>query len=116
MQLYGIKETMRPPDYHRSIDTRAIRRFALRLVIIVFILAAGFQSISFYVDSLWFQSLGFESVYWYRLQGQAIVFLAFALASAVLLYFLFRLVTPAGDYARRPFVEIAGEGGRKLTA
>ena len=109
MQLYGIKETMRPPDYHRSIDTRAIRRFALRLVIIVFILAAGFQSISFYVDSLWFQSLGFESVYWYRLQGQAIVFLAFALASAVLLYFLFRLVTPAGDYARRPFVEIAGE-------
>lgn len=99
---------MRPPNYNGPVDTTAIRRFALRLVIIVFILAAALQSISFYVDSLWFQSLGFESVYWYRLQAQAIVFLAFALASGVMLYFLFRLVTPAGE-SRRPFVEIAGE-------
>src|SRR5437870_10949875 len=100
---------MRSSDYHRPLDSRAMRRFALRVVIVVVILAAAFQSISFYVESLWFESLGFQSVYWYRLQAQGIVFLTFAVASALLLYFFFRLVTPAGEYARRPFVEIAGE-------
>src|SRR5437867_3542072 len=100
---------MRPSDYHRTVDSRAMRRFAVRFILVLFILAAAFQSISFYVDSLWFESLGFESVYWYRLRAQGIVFLTFAVASGLLLYFFFRLVTPAGDYSRRPFVEIAGE-------
>jgi hypothetical protein len=100
---------MRPPNYHPPIDPKAVRSLALRLVVIVFLLAAAIQSISFYVDSLWFESLGFEPVYWYRLKAQGLVFLAFGAISAIVLYVLFRLVTPSAGYARRPFLEIGGE-------
>jgi uncharacterized membrane protein (UPF0182 family) len=46
------------------------------------------------VDSLWFESLGFESVFWYRLTAQGLVFLLFGAASAAALYVLFRLAMP----------------------
>ncbi|MBI4474715.1 MAG: UPF0182 family protein, partial [Acidobacteria bacterium] len=65
---------------------------ALRLAAIVFLIFAAFQSISFYVESLWFATLGFESVYWYRLRAQALVFLIAGGASTLLLWILFRLV------------------------
>src|SRR6266850_7981974 len=100
---------MRPPNYRPPIDPIRVRSLAWRLVLIAFLLAAAFQSISFYVNSLWFESLGFESVYWYRLKAQSLVFLIFGVVSAVALYVLFRLVTPSGGYMRRPFVEIGGE-------
>src|SRR4030095_3957301 len=59
--------------------------------------------------SLWFASLGFEPVYWYKLQMQGTVFLVFTLASIALLWTIFRLVIPEEGYSRRPFLEIAGE-------
>src|SRR5205823_6822274 len=72
-------------------------------------LIAAVQSISFYVESLWFGSLGFESVYWYRLEAQSIVFFAFAIATAAILWVLFRLVMPAAGYSRRPFIQFGQE-------
>src|SRR5213592_539085 len=98
---------MRPPEYSLPIDPRRIRRFIVRLVIVVVVLVAAFQSLSFYVDGLWFDSLGYASVFWYRLRVEALVFLISAAASGFLLWLLFRLVMPAPGYARR--FDIGGE-------
>src|SRR6058998_197376 len=100
---------MRPPEYQRPFDIRSARRFFLRLGAAVVVLIAAFQSISFYVESLWFASLGFEPVYWYRLKAEATVFLIFAVVSAVVLWLLFRLVMPPGGYSRRPFLQFGQE-------
>src|SRR5262245_24546955 len=101
---------MRPPEYHPPpFDPKAAQRLVIRVGIILLILIAALQSVSFYVDSLWFASLGFEPVYWYKLRMQGTVFLVFTLASIALLWTIFRLVIPEAGYARRPFLEIAGE-------
>src|SRR5215467_3854881 len=100
---------MRPPEQQFPFDLRPARSFLLRLGIAVLFLIAAFQSISFYIESLWFGSLGFEPVYWYRLQAQAVVFLIFSLVSAVVLWLLFWLVTPAPGYSRRPFIQFGQE-------
>src|SRR5438105_13091398 len=100
---------MRPPQYQVPFDFRPARSFLIRLAIVIVLLIAAFQSISFYVESLWFGSLGFEPVYWYRLQAQAAVFLVFAVASAAVLWTLFRLVTPRAGYSRRPFIQFGQE-------
>src|SRR5204863_3119394 len=100
---------MRPPEYQRPFDIRSARRFFLRFGVVVIALIAAFQSISFYVESLWFASLGFEPVYWYRLKAEATVFLIFAVVSAVVLWLLFRLVMPPGGYSRRPFLQFGQE-------
>src|SRR2546423_7867209 len=100
---------MRHPEYHPPFDPLAARRIIIRLVAVIFVLIAALQSISIYVDSLWFQSLGFESVYWYRLEAQSTVFLAFTVASIAVLWAVFRLVIPEPGYSRRPFLDVAGE-------
>src|SRR3989441_5614318 len=100
---------MRPPEYQQPFDLQSARRLLLPLGIIVIFLIAAFQSISFYVESLWFGSLGFEPVYWYRLQAQAVAFLVFTVASALVLWMLFRLVTPRPGYSRRPFIQFGQE-------
>src|SRR5881628_2151140 len=100
---------MRPPEYQRPFDIRSARRFFLRLGAAVVVLIAAFQSISFYVESLWFASLGFEPVYWYRLKAEATVFLIFAVVSAFVLWLLFRLAMPPGGYSRRPFLQFGQE-------
>src|SRR6266566_4200334 len=100
---------MRPPEHNRPFDVRSARRFLLRFGVAIVVLIAAFQSISFYVESLWFASLGFEPVYWYRLKAEATVFLIFAVVSAVVLWLLFRLVMPPGGYSRRPFLQFGQE-------
>src|SRR5713226_5173118 len=101
--------TMRPPQYQQPFDLRPARSFLLRVGILVVLLIAAFQSISFYVESLWFGSLGFEPVYWYRLQAQAVVFFTFTIGSAVILWLLFRVVMPPAGYSRRPFIQLGQE-------
>src|ERR1051325_9125398 len=101
--------TMRPPQYQQPFDLRPARSFLLRVGILVVLLIAAFQSISFYVESLWLASLGFEPVYWYRLQAQSLVFIAFATGTALVLWLLFRLVMPPAGYSRRPFIQFGQE-------
>src|SRR5436190_9971144 len=100
---------MRPPDYHASPDFRPARGFVTRLVVFIFLIIAGFQSISFYVESLWYGSLGFESVYWYRLRAQGLLFLGVAAVTGLVLWTVFRLVTPPPGYTRRPFLQFGQE-------
>src|ERR1700730_6402081 len=100
---------MRPRDYHPMQGFRPARGFFVRLAVLIFFLIAGFQSISFYVQSLWYGSLGFETIYWYRLRAQSLVFLAVGAVTAIALWSIFRLVTPPPGYSRRPFLQIGQE-------
>jgi len=76
------------------------------LTLLVLLLIAALQSISFYVESLWYGSLGFGSVYWYRLRTQSLVFLATAAITTVVLWALFRLVSPPSRPTRRPILQL----------
>src|SRR5215831_16638690 len=90
------------PDYQLPpIDPRRIRRYILGLGLIIVFLLAAFESISFYVESLWFDSVGYSPVFWYRLRAEGAVFLIFAAATTLLLWLLFRLVMPPQSPVRR---------------
>jgi uncharacterized protein len=97
---------MRPPDHRFSSDMRVARKFAVRLAVLLLIVFAAFQSISFYIESLWYDSLGFASVYWYRLRAQSILFLGVSIVTAVVLWIIFRAVTPPPGYSRRSFLQL----------
>ena len=99
---------MRPPQYHPP-DFRSAGRFLARLAIVVVILIAAVQSLSIYFESLWYVSLGYESVYWYRLRAQSLLFVLVTIVSALALWLIFRLVTPPPGYARRPFLQLGQE-------
>jgi uncharacterized protein len=100
---------MRPPRHLPAPELRSARNFLFRLVLLIILLIAAFQSISFYVESLWYGSLGFEPVYWYRLRTQAQVFLAAGAITTVALWVIFRLVTPPKGYTRRPILQFGQE-------
>ena len=51
--------------------------------------------VSYYVDALWFESLGYGSVFWTRLNLQAVIFSAFALATFLIFYGALRALQPA---------------------
>jgi uncharacterized protein len=64
-------------------------------VLALFIIAWGSSTtVSYYVTSLWFESLGYSSVFWSRLDLQIAVFAAFALATFSTLYGVFRALEP----------------------
>jgi uncharacterized membrane protein (UPF0182 family) len=76
----------------RSRRGRAVR-FALlaALGVVVF---GGSTAVSYYVDALWFESLGLASVFWTRLSLQAATFGAFALVTFLVVYGVFRALKP----------------------
>jgi uncharacterized membrane protein (UPF0182 family) len=100
---------MRPHDHHHTPDLRSTRGFLVRLGIAILILIGALQSISFYVESLWYGSLGFASVYWYRLRAQSSLFLAVTIVTAFALWLIFRLVTPPAGHTRRHFLQFGQE-------
>jgi uncharacterized membrane protein (UPF0182 family) len=51
--------------------------------------------LSYYVDALWFDSLGYASVFWTRLNLQAGIFAAYALVTFVAIYGAFLALKPA---------------------
>ncbi|MGC2020321.1 MAG: UPF0182 family protein, partial [Candidatus Sulfotelmatobacter sp.] len=62
------------------------RRFVLILVVLAVIFFGGRAALSYYVDLLWFRSLGYGGVFWKTLSLQWGVFAAFAVATFVVLY------------------------------
>lgn len=101
---------MRPPEYHtQQLDPRVVRGFIVRLALAAIVLVVLFQAISVYVEKLWFASVGYETVYWYQLRAQGTTFLAFGIASGVLLWLLFRLVTPSGGIPVGPVMQFGNE-------
>src|ERR1700689_2196262 len=73
------------------------RRGTVRLALLVALgvgLLGASTAASYYVDALWFESLGLASVFWTRLSLEAATFAAFALATFVVVYGVFRVLKP----------------------
>ena len=74
---------------------RPRRRGRVLLIAAIFaVLFFGSTALSYYVDALWFDSLGYSAVFWKTLNLQAVVFTAFAAITFVVLYGSFLALKP----------------------
>ena len=73
-----------PPQQQSSV--RWLRRFLVFVALTLGIFIAGRVALSYWVDLLWFESLGFGSVYWKTMGLQAASFAAFAVITFLFLY------------------------------
>jgi uncharacterized membrane protein (UPF0182 family) len=83
------------PDWSRIRPTRRPRRFLLILAILAAILFGGRTVLSYYVDVLWFGSLGYGDVFWKTLGLQWGIFTAFAATTFLILYGSFLILKRA---------------------
>ena len=65
---------------------RRRRRFFLIIAVLAGIFFGGWTSLSYYVDVLWFGSLGYGDVFWKTIRLQSGIFTAFAAATFLILY------------------------------
>src|SRR5271169_596787 len=65
---------------------RRRRRFLIILAVVASVFFGGQTVLSYYVDVLWFSSLGYSSVFWKTLNLQWGVFAAFTLVTFLILY------------------------------
>jgi uncharacterized protein len=65
------------------------------LAVAAAVLLGGGTIVSYYVDALWFDSLGYSSVFWTRLNLQAATFAVFAILTFVAIYGVFLALKPA---------------------
>ena len=68
-------------------------RLFLLAILAAIVFGAG-TSLSYYVEALWFDSLGYEAVFWTSLRLQAAVFTGFALTTFAVLYGAFLALKP----------------------
>src|SRR5258708_23619843 len=73
-------------DWPRTPPPRRRHRFFLILAVLAGIVFGGRTALSYYVDVLWFRSLGYGSVFWKTLSLQWGIFAAFAAATFLILY------------------------------
>src|SRR5229473_5546040 len=74
-------------DWPRMHPPRRRRRFLLLiLAVLAVILFGGRTALSYYLDVLWFESLGYRDVFWKTLSLQWGIFAAFAGATFLILY------------------------------
>jgi len=106
----SIDWPMPPPPRRR-------RRFIIILVLLAVILFSGRTALSYYIDVLWFGSLGYGEVFWKTLSLQWGIFAAFTVATFVILYGTFLALKrahlpdlPSGHtiFHRWPAIEAAG--------
>ncbi len=72
------------------------RRGGLIILAIAFaVFLGGGTLVSYYVDALWFESLGYAAVFWTRINLQAATFAVFALLSFAAIYGAFLALKPA---------------------
>ena len=84
------------PSFIDSLPRRRSSRWSRRLLLLIAlafgIFLAGRIALSYWVDLLWFQSLGFGSVYWKTLGLQVASFLVFAVVTFLFLYGAFAAI------------------------
>src|SRR5271169_1642830 len=73
-------------DWPRTHPPRRRRRFLLILAVLAGVVFGGRTALSYYVDVLWFGSLGYGHVFWKTLSLQWGIFTAFAAATFLILY------------------------------
>jgi uncharacterized protein len=88
---------------------RRPRRGSGRLFLVIvagLLLLSGGTALSYYVDALWYESLGVGDVFWRTLNVQAAIFIGFALATFAALYGAFVALKPArlGELAGLPIL------------
>jgi uncharacterized membrane protein (UPF0182 family) len=79
------------------IGGRMRRRRNVRLAMLAVlgvVLLGGSTAASYFVDALWFESLGLASVFWTRLELKAATFGAFAFLTFLVVYGVFRALKP----------------------
>src|SRR3954451_14668065 len=90
----------RPPlgpeviDWPRRRRPRRIGLLLLLVLLAVVFFGTG-TTLSYYVEALWFDSLGYGSVFWTILNTQALVFVAFAGITFGVLYGAFLALKPS---------------------
>src|SRR5215212_4579287 len=92
-------------DWPPSRPPRRRGRLALLGVIALVVLSAG-TALSYYVDALWFESLGVADVFWTSLNVRAQIFSGFGGLTFLVLYLAFLALKPArlGDLAGLPIL------------
>src|SRR5260370_10111716 len=77
-----------PESYElpRTQPQRRRRRFVLIIAVFAGVVFGGRTALSYYVDVLWFGSLGYGDVFWKTLSLQWGIFTAFAAATFLILY------------------------------
>ncbi|HEX9130348.1 MAG TPA: UPF0182 family protein, partial [Gemmatimonadaceae bacterium] len=73
-------------DWPPKHPPRRRRRFLLIMAVLAGIVFSGRSALSYYVDILWFGSLGYGDVFWKTLSLQWGIFAAFAAATFLILY------------------------------
>ncbi len=73
-------------DWPRMHPPRRRRRFLLILAVLGVIFFGGRTALSYYIDVLWFESLGYGDVFWKTLGLQWGIFTTFAAATFLILY------------------------------
>ncbi len=100
-----------PGDRDGIVDWPPPRRPARRgrvliLAVIALVVFGGGTALTYYVDALWFSSLGFLDVFWKSLNIEAAVFLAFGGVTFAALFGSFLALKPAhlGELANSPIL------------
>jgi len=100
-------------DWPRAHPPRRRRRFLLILAVLFGVVFGGRAALSYYVDVLWFESLGYADVFWKTQSLQWGVFTAFATATFLILYGSF-LALKRAHLADLPIGQTIFIGGQPL--
>jgi uncharacterized membrane protein (UPF0182 family) len=100
-------------DWPRADAPRRRRRFLLILAALAFVVFGGRAALSYYVDVLWFESLGYADVFWKTQSLQWGIFAAFAAATFLILYGSF-LALKRAHLADLPIGQTIFIGGQPL--
>jgi uncharacterized membrane protein (UPF0182 family) len=87
---------------------RSRRLFLIAILLVLVLLLFGSELLSVYVDALWFSSLGYSQVYWYKFRMGGLLFLAFLTVSFLLVrvpFVFLNKVLP--ELNERPKVRVA---------
>jgi uncharacterized membrane protein (UPF0182 family) len=97
-----------PIDYP---PRRQRRAWILLLVLAIGLWTAASSGVSYYVDALWFASLGYEDVFWKSIDIQVLVLVAFAGTTFLILFGAFLALRPArfGEGGIGPVLIIGGQ-------
>jgi uncharacterized membrane protein (UPF0182 family) len=79
------------------------------LALLVALLLSGGTTLSYYVESLWFESLGFSDVFWTALNLRAAVFAAFTAITFGILYGSFLALKPGSGDLKDGTILVGGQ-------
>jgi uncharacterized membrane protein (UPF0182 family) len=90
-----------------DVTPRRRRLWVWFLIAAVLLVVSFSRIVSIYLSALWFNSLGYSSVYWYIFKAKALLFVGFAVLTALLLsatFWLFQRLFGAYAFEKRTIV------------